>query len=74
MDSFSFQKSGVLEIYWLCSIGSYLWGKRHNLWSEVPKYFGNKAHTKLQIDVRGNNNLYKICFDIYCTFYIYAFH
>ena len=25
--------------------------KRHNIWSKVPKYFGNKAPTKLQRDV-----------------------
>ena len=33
--------------------------KGNNLWSEIPKYFGNKAPTTLQIYVRGNTNLYK---------------
>ena len=46
--------------------------KVQKLWSEIPKYFGNKAPTKLQRDVRGNTNLYKACCDHHRHFYIYA--
>ena len=48
--------------------------KGHNIWSEIPESFGNKASTKLRRDVRGNTDLYKVCCDLYQTFYIYAFH
>ena len=48
--------------------------KVHKHWSEITKYFGNKELTKLRRDVFGNTNLYKVCCDIYSTFYIYACH
>ena len=65
----------------------YLWGfisfvisevtygkKGQRLWVEIPKYFGNKAPTKLQRDFRGNTDLYKVCCYNYCPFYIDACH
>ena len=48
--------------------------KVHKLWSEIPKYFGRMATTKLSRDVRGNTDLYKVCCAHYRHFYIYAFH
>ena len=58
-----------------CILSSVTYGKKGNkLWSEIPKYFGNKAPTKLQRDVSGKTDLYKVCCDHYCPFYIYAFH
>ena len=48
--------------------------KGHKLWREIPKYYGKMAPTKLQIDVCGNTDLYKVCCAHYCHFYIYAFH
>ena len=46
----------------------------HTIWSEIPKYFGNKAPTKLQRYVFGKTNLYKVCCDLYRTFYIHVCH
>ena len=48
--------------------------KGHKRWSEIRKYFGKKAPTKLQRGVCGNTDLYKVCCDIYRHFYIYACH
>ena len=48
--------------------------KGHKLWSELTKHSGKMATTKLQRDVCGNTYLYKVCCDIYCTFYIYVCH
>ena len=39
--------------------------KGHNIWSEIPKTFGKKPTTNLQIDVSGNTDLNKVCCDIY---------
>ena len=35
--------------------------KGHKIWSEIPKYSGKIARTKLQRYVRGKTNLYKVC-------------
>ena len=66
----------IRQELWKC-IGCVLlavsYGKKgYMIWSEIPKYFGNKARTKLQRDVRGNTDLYKVCCYLYCPFYIYA--
>ena len=46
-----------------CVVLAVTYGKKgHNLWIEVSKSFGNKSPTKLQIDVYGNTNLYKVVF------------
>ena len=59
----------------VCVLLSVTYGKkRHKVWSELPKYFGEKAPTKLQRYVGGNTNLYKLCCDLYRPFYIYACH
>ena len=56
-----------------CILESVIYSKKgHKLSSEVPKYFGRTAHTKLQRDVHGNDNLYKVCCDNCCPYYIYA--
>ena len=58
-----------------CVLSAITYGKkRHKIWSELPKYSRKMAPTKLRRDVRGNTNLYKVCCDIYRTFYIYACH
>ena len=64
--------------FWKC-IGCILlevtYGKKgHKLWSEIPKSFGRITPTKLRGDFGGNTNLYQLCCDIYCPFYIYAYH
>ena len=48
--------------------------KGHKLWSEITKASCRMAPTKLQRDVRGSTDLYKVCFDHYRHFYIYACH
>ena len=48
--------------------------KGHKLWNELPTFFGNTAPTKTQRDVCGNTDLYKVCGDFYCPFYIYTCH
>ena len=56
-------------------LSKFSYGKKgHKLWSEIPKDFGNKPPTEIQIYVCGNTNLYKVCCDLYRTFYIYDFH
>ena len=58
-----------------CFLSAATYGKElHKLWIEIPKYFVKNPPTKLHIDVFGNTNLYRVCCDIYCPFYIYAFH
>ena len=58
-----------------CVLSAVTYGKkRQNIWSEIPKYFCNKAPTTLQRGVCRNNNVYKVCCDLYCPFYIYNFH
>ena len=58
-----------------CVISVVDYGKRgHKLWSEIPKFVGNKAPIKLKIDVCGDTDLYKVCRDLYRNFYIYDFH
>ena len=58
-----------------CVLSAVTYGKKgKKLWIELPKYSGNMAPTKIQRDVHGNTDLYKICCDIYCNFYIYACH
>ena len=58
-----------------CVILAVMYGKKgHNLWGEIPKYYGMTEATKLQRGVRRNTDLYKVYCDIYHTFYIYAFH
>ena len=58
-----------------CILSEVTYGKKgHKLWSEVPKYFGKYENPKLQRDVRGNTDLYKVCCAHYCHFYIYACH
>ena len=64
--------------FWKC-IGCILlevnYGKKvHNILSEIPKSFGNKASTKLRRYVCGNTDLYKVCCDIYRHFLTYDFH
>ena len=64
--------------FWIC-IGCVLsavnYGKKgNNILNELTKYFGKKATTKLQKYVHGNTNFYKMCCDIYHSFYIYACH
>ena len=48
--------------------------KGHKLWSEIPKASCRMVHPKIQRDVSGNTNLYKVCCDHYRQFYIYACH
>ena len=56
-----------------CIISEITYGRKgYKIWSEIPKYFGRKAPTKLQRDVREYTDLYKVCCDIYCPFYTYA--
>ena len=51
------------------------YGKKvQNLWSELPKHYGDIAPTKLRRDVCGNTDLYKVCCDIYHNFFIYNCH
>ena len=41
-----------------CVLLEVTYGKKgNNLWSEIPKYSGKMAPTKLQRDVRGNTDL-----------------
>ena len=42
--------------------------KGKNLCSEIIKSVGSKSPTKLQIDVHGNNDLYKVCCENYRIF------
>ena len=43
-----------------CLILEVTYGKNgHNIWSEIPKTYGNMVLTKLHRDVRGNTHLYK---------------
>ena len=64
--------------FWKCIgyvLSSVTCGKKgHNIWSEIPKYFGNKTPTKPQKYVCGNTDLYKVCCDFYRPFYIYDCH
>ena len=58
-----------------CVLSAVTYGKKgHKFWSELRKYSGNMAPTKLRRYFCGNTDLYKVCCDIYCTFYIYACH
>ena len=58
-----------------CILSAVTYGKKlHKLWSEVSKYFCNMETPKLQIDVRGNTDLYKVCCAHYCYFYIHDSH
>ena len=58
-----------------CIILAVTYGKKGtNIWIEIQKSFGNVEKPKLRRDVLGNTNLYKVCCDIYCNFYIYACH
>ena len=51
------------------------YGKKvHKTFSEILKIYFRMAPTKLQRDVRGNNDLYKVCCDKYRHLYIYACH
>ena len=64
--------------FWKC-IGCILlavtYGKKgHKLWSEIPKYSGKMASTKLRRDVLVNTDLYRVCCARYCHLYIYACH
>ena len=46
-----------------CILSAVTYGKKlHKLWSDIPKYFGEMNNLKLQIDVCGNTNLFKVCF------------
>ena len=38
--------------------------KGPNIGIKIPKSFGNKSPTKLQRDIRGNTDLYKVCCDL----------
>ena len=48
--------------------------KGHKLWIEMPKKSGNMEPIKLQRDVRGKTDSYKVCCDLYLTSYIYPCH
>ena len=58
--------------FWKCIdyvLSEVTYGKKgHNIWSDRAE------PTKLRRDVCGNNDLYKVCCDHYCHFYIYACH
>ena len=58
-----------------CILSTVTYGnKGQNIWSEIPKDFGNMENPKLRRDVRVNTDLYKVCCAHYCNFYIYACH
>ena len=58
-----------------CILSTVTYGnKGQNIWSEIPKAFGNMENPKLRRDVRVNTDLYKVCCAHYCNFYIYACH
>ena len=69
-----FTKARVLKIYWLHSIGIYLWEERKNLCSEAPNCFVKDPLTQLQRYFHGTTDLNKICCDLYRTNYCYACH
>ena len=58
-----------------CILSAVTYGKKgHKIWIEIPKSSCRISPTKLQIDVRGNTDLFQVCCAHYRHFYIYAFH
>ena len=58
-----------------CILSEATYGKKgHKIWSEGPKYFGKYENPKPRRDVRGNNDLFKVCCAHYRHIYIYACH
>ena len=58
-----------------CVLSAVTYGKKgHNISSEVPNLSCRMAPTRLQRDLHGNKDLYKVCCDHYCHFYIFALH
>ena len=48
--------------------------KLHNIWIEITKSSCRMAPNKPRRDVHRNTDLYKVCCDKYCHFYIYTCH
>ena len=51
-------------IGWILSEVAYI-KKGHKIWSETPKYFGDKPQTKLQNYFCGHTYVNMLCCDIY---------
>ena len=58
-----------------CIISEVIYGNKvHKLWIDMSKASCRITPPKLQIDVNGNTDLYKLCCDHYRHFYIYTCH
>ena len=58
-----------------CILSTVTYGKKwHKIWSEIPKSFGKMENTKLQRDVHGKTDIYKVCYAHYCHFNMHACH